>query len=101
MRLVSPDPAAVGSKWVKHELLYALREKSYEEHIVVIEHQPADDKKLSWTLRNYQWVDFQQGFAAGCRDLLRIWGMGYRGEAFVPESPSDVNRTAPRKGSKT
>src|ERR1700710_2248012 len=62
------SPAAVGSKWVKHELLYALREKSYEEHIVVIGHQPADDKKLSWTLRNYQWVDFQPGFAEGCRD---------------------------------
>jgi hypothetical protein len=73
------SPASVRSKWVKHELLYALQEKPYEEHICVLEHQPAEYKKLSWTLRNFQWVDFQQDFSAGCRDLLRVWGMGYKG----------------------
>lgn len=72
------SPAAVTSKWVKHELLYALQEKPYEDHIVIVEHQPADYKKLSWTLRNFQWVDFRQDFTDGCRDLLRIWGRGYR-----------------------
>ncbi|HKV10889.1 MAG TPA: toll/interleukin-1 receptor domain-containing protein [Thermoanaerobaculia bacterium] len=72
------SPAAVASKWVKHELLYALQEKPYEDHIVIVEHQPADYKKLSWTLRNFQWVDFRQDFADGCRELLRIWGRGYR-----------------------
>ena len=72
------SPAAVTSKWVKHELLYALQEKPYEEHIVVVEYQSADYKKLSWTLRNLQWVDFRQDFSDGCRELLRIWGRGYR-----------------------
>lgn len=71
--------AAVSSTWVKHEFLYVLQERQYEEHIVVIDHQPAEDKKLSWTLRNYQWVDFRQDLTAGCRELLRIWGLGYRG----------------------
>lgn len=74
------SPAAVASTWVKHELLYVLQEESYGGRIVVIEHQSADHKKLSWTLRNYQWVDFcRQDFSAGCHDLLRIWGLGYRG----------------------
>jgi len=73
------SPSSVESRWVKHELLYALREKSYDGHIVVIDHQAADHKKLSWTLPSFQWIDFQHGFAEGCRDLLRIWGRGYKG----------------------
>lgn len=72
------SPAAVDSKWMKHELLYALQEKPYEDHIAVVDFQPAEYKKLSWTLRNFQWVDFQKEFADGCRELLRIWGRGYR-----------------------
>jgi hypothetical protein len=73
------SPAAVASTWVKYELLYALRERS-AGHIVVIDYQPADHKQLSWTLPGFQWVDFcRQDFTAGCRDLLRIWGLGYRG----------------------
>jgi hypothetical protein len=73
------SPASADAKWVKRELLYALREKPYDGHIVVIDYQSADSKKLSWTLRDVQWVDFQHDFADGCRDLLRIWGRGYRG----------------------
>jgi hypothetical protein len=73
------SPAAVEAKWVKRELLYALREKPYDEHIVVIDYQPADSGTLSWTLPDHQWVDFQHDFNDGCRDLLRIWGRGYRG----------------------
>jgi TIR domain-containing protein len=72
------SPAAVDSRWVKHELLYALQENAYDRHIVVVDYQPAEWKKLSWTLRSLQWVDFQQDFADGCRELLRIWGRGYK-----------------------
>jgi hypothetical protein len=73
------SPAAIASRWVKHELLYALQEKSYEERIVVVEYRSAEYKKLSWTLRNFQWVDFREDFTQGCRELLRVWGRGYRG----------------------
>jgi hypothetical protein len=73
------SPASVESKWVKHELLYALQEKPYEEHICVVDYQPAEYKQLSWTLRSFQWVDFQQDFSSACRDLLRVWGLEYRG----------------------
>jgi TIR domain-containing protein len=73
------SPAAVASKWVKRELYYALRVDRYEGHIVIIDYQSADSAALSWTLQDLQWVDFQKDFADGCRDLLRIWGRGYRG----------------------
>lgn len=73
------SPAAVASKWVKRELSYALRKDRYEGHIVVIDYQPTDSEALSWTLPDLQWVNFQRNFADGCRELLRIWGRGYRG----------------------
>jgi TIR domain len=72
------SPAAVASKWVKRELFYALRKDPYEGHIVVIDYLSADAEKLSWTLPDLQWVNFQQDFEDGCRELLKIWGKGYQ-----------------------
>jgi hypothetical protein len=73
------SPASVESEWVKRELLDALDQKRYIRHIVVLDYQPAESRKLSWTLKSFQWVDFQHDFADGCRELLRIWGRGYKG----------------------
>lgn len=73
------SPASAEAMWVKRELLYALRQPPYAGHIVVIDYQTADPDKLSWTLPDFQWVDFQHGFDDGCRALLRIWGRGYKG----------------------
>ncbi|HKI02460.1 MAG TPA: toll/interleukin-1 receptor domain-containing protein [Thermoanaerobaculia bacterium] len=73
------SPAAVASKWVKRELFYALRNDAYEGRLVVLDYQPADHERLSWTLPDLQWVDFHQDFEDGCRELLRIWERAYRG----------------------
>jgi hypothetical protein len=70
-------PEAIESKWVKRELLYALRAKHYGDRIIPLLLRPCDPEKLSWTLAGFQLVDFTQSFDAGCRDLLRIWGIGY------------------------
>ena len=67
------SPASVKSKWVKHELLYALENKAYDGHIVVLSLKPAKFKQLSWTLSQSQWIDFTRGFDRGCKALLRIW----------------------------
>jgi hypothetical protein len=67
------SPAAVRSKWVKRELLYALQEDRYEKRIVPIIVKPCNFKQLSWTLASFQFVDFSTHFETGCRDLLRIW----------------------------
>lgn len=74
--ILSPD--AVTSKWVKSELLYALRQDHFDGRIAPILHRPCDYEELSWTLGSLQIVDFQGDFDGGCRELLRIWGIGYR-----------------------
>jgi len=73
------SPNAVKSKWVKHELLYALREDRYNERIVPIVRRKCKYRQLSWTLQGFQFVDFTHGFASGCRDLFRRWGIEFRG----------------------
>lgn len=68
---------SVDSMWVKRELLYALQQNRFENRIVPLLYQPCDFTRLSWVLPSFQIVDFQQDFDSGCRDLLRIWGLGY------------------------
>jgi hypothetical protein len=70
---------ATQSKWVKRELLYALRSPRYEDRIVPLNYRPCDLSRLSWTLEDFQAVDFSQECEAGCRALLRTWGVGLRG----------------------
>ena len=79
--LVVLSPKAVRSEWVKRELLYALRNLRYRNRIVPVLHRACDTDKLSWTLNDFQWVDFTNGFAAGCKSLLRTWGIGYQDHA--------------------
>lgn len=71
------SPNSVGSKWVRRELLYALRQDRFENKIVPILYQPCEVERLSWTLSSFQIVDASHSFDSGCRDLLRVWGLGY------------------------
>ncbi len=74
--IVSPN--SVQSTWVQRELTFALNEKRYINRIVPLLYQSCDYKPLSWTLAGFQMVDFTKTFAAGCRALLRVWGLGYQ-----------------------
>jgi hypothetical protein len=74
--LLSPDAAS--SFWVKQELLFALQDVRYRRHIVPLRYRDCDVKRLSWTLPSIQMIDFSSDFHAGCRDLLRVWGIGLR-----------------------
>ena len=76
--LVVLSPQATRSKWVKRELLHALWSSRYESRIVPIRLRACDPALLSWTLEDFQAVDFTQDFDNGCRSLLRIWGLGYK-----------------------
>jgi hypothetical protein len=81
------SPAAVSAKWVKSEVMFALDSDAYRDQIVVLEHRRgAKYKKLSWTLKQYQWIHFHRGLDAGFADLLRIWKRKYRGEPQVKRS---------------
>jgi hypothetical protein len=46
--------------------------------IIPLLHRPCEDKDLSWALSLLQTVDFTGDFEAGSRELLRIWGIGWR-----------------------
>ncbi|HLM55605.1 MAG TPA: toll/interleukin-1 receptor domain-containing protein [Pyrinomonadaceae bacterium] len=72
------SPNSVASKWVKRELLFALNDDHYEGRIVPLLHQPCEYGDLSWTLSLLEMVDFVEDFDRGCRELMRVWGLGYK-----------------------
>jgi hypothetical protein len=71
------SPNSIASMWVKRELLYALQQNRFENKIVPMLYQPCNADQLSWTLSIFQAIDFTGAFDDGCRQLLRIWGIGY------------------------
>lgn len=71
--LLSPD--AIESMWVKREVAFALSDKRFENRIVPLLYRSCDLGLLKW-LRMFQMVDFQADFDHGCRQLLRVWGLG-------------------------
>ncbi len=73
--VLSPD--AVDSMWVRRELVYCLQENRFEGRIAPLLHRSCDYRKLSWTLPQIQMIDFTGEFDVGCRELLRIWDVGY------------------------
>ncbi len=75
--LLSPD--AINSMWVKREVAFALQDPRYEDRIIPLMYRDCDLKSLQW-LTLFQIVDFVGDFTDGCRDLLRIWGIGLREE---------------------
>ena len=78
--IVVLSPHSIKSKWVKRELQYALDESRYDNRIIPISYKPCNHKNLSWALGTFEWVDFRTSFEKGCRNLLRVWGLGYTGE---------------------
>jgi hypothetical protein len=63
---------------MKKELVFALKQPRLVERIIPLLYQPCDFDEFSWTLSSYQMVDFTNSFEDGCRDLLRVWGVGYK-----------------------
>lgn len=79
--LVVLSPRSVESMWVKRELMFALQQKRFDKQIVPIVYESCDYEHLSWVLPSFQVVDFQAVFEQSCRNLLQIWGIGYRPES--------------------
>ncbi|MCC5603846.1 toll/interleukin-1 receptor domain-containing protein [Nostoc favosum] len=76
--LVVLSPNSVDSMWVKRELIFALQQNRFENKIVPIIYQHCDYEQLSWVLSSFQMINFQDAFDDGCRDILRLWGIGYQ-----------------------
>jgi hypothetical protein len=72
------SPHSVKSTWVINELLFSLNHPRYKKRIVPVLYKHCKYEKLSWTLSNLQVVDFRQSLTAGYRELLRVWGVGYK-----------------------
>lgn len=75
---VALTPPATRSQWVKDELLYALGDPRYRGRVIPLMIRTCKPDRLSWTLQNRQMIEFRGDFDAGCTELLRRWGLGYR-----------------------
>ena len=72
------SPRAVKSNWVKRELVYVLAHDRFKGRIVPLLLAKCQHERLSWTLAGYQFIDFSKDFDTGCRELLRLWGIGLK-----------------------
>jgi hypothetical protein len=84
--LVVLTPESVRSAWVKRELLFALNDHRYNEKIIPLQLKPCDHRALSWTLAEFQFVNFTGDFDEACRQLLRIWGVRSKPDEKKPKS---------------
>lgn len=66
-------PNAVKSVWVKRELLYALRRNRYKGRIIPVLVRDCEHELLSWTLADFEFIDFRKDFDIACKKLLRLW----------------------------
>ncbi|MCI0514350.1 toll/interleukin-1 receptor domain-containing protein [candidate division KSB1 bacterium] len=78
--LIILSPNAVQSLWVKRELIFALQHQRFENKIVPVLYRSCDYDNLSWTLSQFQIIDFTQPLNTACQELLRTWGLGYQPE---------------------
>jgi TIR domain len=77
--IVVLTPQSVASEWVKREFVYAMQDRRYGGHIVPAIYKTCDFQNLSWTLSSLEYIDFRRDFDQGCRDLLAIWKIRYKG----------------------
>jgi hypothetical protein len=73
--LLTPD--AVASKWVKHEVTFALNDDRYQGRVIPLMVKTCHFKKLAWPLANLQMITLKP-FKKGLRALLRVWGIRYK-----------------------
>ena len=69
------SPTAVTSRWVRREFRDALDAEQYDDRILPVVIDDCDSGRLSWTLATQQ-IDMRTSFEDGCREILRVWGLG-------------------------
>jgi len=74
--IVLLTPAAVKSKWVKHEVSWAVRAKRYDGRILPVLVTKCKYDDLSWTLGTFQMLKLTK--SSKCiKDILGIWNVAY------------------------
>jgi predicted component of type VI protein secretion system len=66
-------PHAVESMWVKREVNFVLSEKRYQERILPLIFKECDYRALSWTLPQFQMIDFTKDYSRALEQLLHNW----------------------------
>ena len=69
--------AALRSKWVQREFLYALSHNQYDDHIMPVIIENCEYEELSWTLGIFQMVDMTNNRERAFIEILRSWGLGF------------------------
>ena len=67
------SPHAVKSMWVKRELRFALNDERYENRILPLVLKRCNYQALSWTLPQFQMIDFTKDYERACEEMLRVW----------------------------
>jgi len=84
--ILSPD--SIKSTWVKNELIFALNHHRYKKKIIPLLCKSCKYERLSWTLPGFQIIDFRESADVGYQELLRVWGVGYKGQKTVRRKAS-------------
>lgn len=87
------SPSALRSAWVKNELLFALNQRRFKNRIVPLLYKSCKYERLSWTLSNFQIIDFRESSQDGYRELLRVWGLGYKTKKRSKKKHQARNKT--------
>jgi hypothetical protein len=70
---------SLSSVWLDRELKYVVSKRRFDNKIIplLLENDPEDYEPLAFFLPKIQYIDSRADFDAGCRALLRVWGLGY------------------------
>jgi hypothetical protein len=91
------SPHAVSSKWVKHELLFALNADHYEDRIIPVLHRDCRFEKLSWTLDQIQRIRLPRRLRRRNRRPAQGLGAGPTRPARA-STPASLRRRAKHNG---
>lgn len=72
------SPNSVVSRWVRRELVFALTHERYDGRVVPVLYKDVDYLTPFWSLGDTQVIDFTRKREDGYRELLKVWGVGYR-----------------------
>ena len=62
--------AAVGNRWVRDEVAYALIERRYKNRVIPLLFETCRIERLAWSLKNKQHIDFRDRRTEAGKELI-------------------------------
>lgn len=66
--------AAIGNRWVRDEVTYALLDRRYRNRVVPLLFEDGDLRRLAWSIQSIQYIDFRGGWQPGSNQLVSRLG---------------------------